>query len=113
MPQTVTLQPLQNQTLQCQLGNQACTINVYQLAFGLFMDVFVGGQLVCAGIICLNATLIVRYSYLNFSGDFAFYDTQNITNPSDPSYSQLGTRFQLLYFSAAEIQALNLPQGIS
>jgi len=111
MPQVVPLQAIPNQTVQCQLGNQACTINVYQLAFGLFCDVYVSGTLICAGVICLNATLIVRYAYLGFSGDFVFLDTS--LEGADPVYTALGDQFQMVYLSSAEIAALNLPAGIS
>lgn len=108
----VPVQSTPNQTLQCQVGGQACTLNVYQLAFGLFMDVYLGSALIIAGVICLNATLIVRSVYLGFSGDFEWLDTENLTNPTDPIYTGLGARYQLVYLSAAEIAALNLPTGI-
>lgn len=111
--QVISLQPIPNQTLQAQLGGQACTLNVYQQAYGLFMDVYVGATLIVAGVICLNATLIVRSEYLGFSGDFEFLDTENLTTPSDPVYTGLGSRFQLIYLTAAEIAALNLPVGVS
>ena len=111
MPQVVPLQAIPNQTVQCQLGNQACTLNVVQQAFGLFMDVYVGGTLICAGVICLNATLIVRYAYLGFIGDFIFLDTS--LDGADPNYVGLGQQFQLVYLNAAEISALNLPAGIT
>lgn len=111
--QVVALQPIPNQTLQAQLGGQACTINVQQMAYGLFMTLYVGSVLIVAGVICLNATLIVRSAYLGFSGDFEFLDTENLTDPSDPVYTGLGSRFQLCYLSAAEVAALNLPAGVS
>ena len=108
----VPVQAVPNQTLQVQVGGQACTLNVYQLAFGLFMDVYIGSTLIIAGVICLNATLIVRSAYLGFSGDFEWLDTENLTTPSDPVYTALGTRFQLVYLTADEIAALNLPTGV-
>ena len=70
-----------NQTLQVQLANQPCQLNVYQFAFGLFMDVYVAGTLVIAGVLCQNLNRIVRSAYLGFSGDFAFVDTQGTTDP--------------------------------
>ncbi len=110
--QIVPIQPIPNQTLQAQLGGQAVTLNVYQMAYGLFVDVYVGTTLIIAGVIALNATLIVRSAYLGFDGDLEFLDTQSLTNPSDPVYTGLGSRFQLAYLSAAEIAALNLPVGV-
>ena len=110
--QVIPVQAIPNQTLQAQVGGQAATLNLYQLSYGLFMDVYLGASLVIAGVICLNATLIVRSAYLGFSGDFEFLDTENLTNPADPVYTGLGTRFQLAYLSADEIAALNLPVGV-
>ncbi len=109
MPQVVPLRPLPSQTLQAQLGGQACTINVYQQAFGLYVDVLIGTQPIVQGIIGLNGTLIVRSAYFGFVGDLIFMDTQGIT---DPVYTGLGTRYQLLYLTAADIAALGLPVNI-
>jgi hypothetical protein len=114
MPVVVPTQPIANQTLQVQLGGQACTLNIYQQAYGLFMDVIVGATPIIQGVICMNAKLIVRSTYLGFSGDLEFVDTQPsaLNGPSDPVYTGLGSRYQLLYLSATEIAALNLPVGV-
>lgn len=111
MPLIIPLQPIPNQTLQVQLGTQACTLNVYQTAYGLFVDLYVGATLIVAGVIALNATLIVRSAYLGFAGDIEFLDT-NIASPTDPVYTGLGGRYQLIYLSAEEIATLNLPTGV-
>lgn len=97
----VPLQPVPNQTLQVQLGGQACTLNVYQFAYGLFMDVYVGTALIIGGVICENLNRIVRSLYLGFVGDFCFLDTGGT---SDPIYTGLGTRFQLLYLEETDLQ---------
>jgi hypothetical protein len=114
MPQVVPTQPIANQTLQVQLGGQACTINVYQQAFGLYVDLLFGTVPVVQGIIALNANLIVRSQYLGFIGDLEFLDTQPdpLAGPSDPVFTGLGSRFQLVYLTAADISALNLPAGV-
>jgi len=111
MPQVIPLQAEPSQTLQTQVGNQPVTLNVYQLSYGLFCDIYVGGTLLLAGIICYNASLIVRYAYLGFEGDFIFVDATG--GAADPIYTGLGGQFQLLYLSAAEVAALNLPTGIA
>lgn len=110
MPQIVPTRPIASQTLQCQLGGQACTLNIYQLAYGLFVDVYVGATLIIAGVIALNLNLIVRSEYLGFSGDFVFLDTTG--NGNDPVYTGLGTTYELIYLSADDIAALNLPVGV-
>lgn len=110
MSQIVPLQALANQTAQAQLGNQAVTLNVYQQALGLYMDVMIGTTPVVQGIICLNKTLIVRNSYFGFSGDLIFLD---ILGTSDPVYTGIGTRFFLVYLTPDDIAALGLPTGVS
>ncbi len=89
-----------NQTLQALLGNQSCTLNVYQFAYGLFMDVLVSNQLIIGGVICQNLNKIVRDFYLGFIGDFVWFDTQGT---SDPVYTGIGSRYQLIYLEAADI----------
>lgn len=96
----IPLQPIPNQTMQVQINNQPCTIDIYQLDYGLFVDLHVGATLIIGGVIALNRTLIVRSLYLGFDGDLVFDDTQG---NDDPVYTGLGDRFQLLYLDAAEV----------
>lgn len=99
MSQIVPIQALKSQQVQVQLGGQACTLNIYQQAFGLYIDVYVGGTLIIAGVICENLNRIVRSIYLGFSGDFTFWDTQGT---EDPVYTGLGARWQLVYMEPGE-----------
>ena len=110
MPLIVPLQPISNQTAQSQLGNQAVTLNVYQQAYGLYMDVILGSLPVVQGVICLNKTLIVRNSYFAFSGDFIFIDTQGANTPV---YTGIGSRFFLVFMSSDDVAAFNFPTGVS
>lgn len=98
--QEVPTQALPNQSLQVQLGSQACTLNVYQLAYGLFMDVYVNGVLIIGGVVCQDVNRIVRDLYLGFVGDFMWVDTQG---SDDPAYTGLGTRFRLMYLEVADL----------
>jgi hypothetical protein len=91
-----------NQQLQVQLGGQSCTLNIYQNAFGLFMDVLVGTEQIIAGVICQNWNRIVRSLYLGFTGDFAWLDLQG---DSDPIYTGIGTRYQLIYLEESDLPA--------
>lgn len=106
----VPLQALPNQTLYTSLGGQNCTINVFQYAYGLFLDLYVGSTLIVSCVICLNANLIVRSAYLGFDGDLAFVDTQG---DADPVYTGFGpgARYQLLYLTTSDVAAL-LPEGV-
>ena len=103
--QTIAVQAIPNQTMQAQLGTQAVTLNIYQQTFQLAMDVLVSGSEVANCIPCLNLNRIVRYSYLGFSGDFAWFDTQG---SDDPIYTGLGSRWLLLYLSPADLSAFGL-----
>jgi hypothetical protein len=97
---TIPVQPLPNQQLQVQLGTQACTIELVQGAYCLFMNLYVSGTLIIAGVFCQNLNRIVRDLYLGFSGDLAFFDTQG---SSDPVFTGLGSRFLLVYLAPSDL----------
>jgi hypothetical protein len=102
--QVVPVQPIANQTLQAQLGGQATTLHIYQLDFGLFIDVYIGTSLVVCGVICENLNRIIRSLYLGFSGDLIFVDTTvNNEDGADPVYTGLGTQFLLLYLAPEDL----------
>lgn len=98
--QIIPVQAVPNQTLQVQLGDQACTIDVFQNAYGLFVNLYVGDTLIIAGVIALNLNRIVRSAYLGFSGDICFGDTQGTT---DPIFTGLGTRYLLAYLAPSDL----------
>ena len=97
---TIPLQAVPSQAVTVQLGDQNCQINIYQRFYGLFVDLYVDNALVIAGVRALNLNRIVRSAYLGFSGDLAFVDTQG---SDDPSYSGIGSRFVLGYWTAGEL----------
>jgi len=96
----VPLNAVPSQTLHIVLSGQNCTLNIYQSFWGLFCDVFVNNSPIIQGVLCLNANYIVRSIYLGFTGDLAFYDTQGT---SDPTYTGLGSRFQLFHLVPADL----------
>lgn len=96
----IPLQAVPNQTVNIQLGGQYVVINVYQKFFGVFIDVYSNGANVVQGVICQNLNRIIRDIYFGFVGDFCFIDTQG---ESDPSYSGLGTRYNLAYLEASDL----------
>ena len=101
----VPLQTLTNQTLQVQLNGQACTLNIFQYAYGLFASIAVGATPIVNSVICENLVRLVRDTYLGFVGDFVFVDTQGSDNPN---YTELGTRWLLIYLDPADLAALNV-----
>ena len=107
--QIVPLNPVPSQSVNVTLAGQLCRINIYQKAFGIFLDLLVDGEMIVAGVLCLNLTLIVRSIYLGFIGDLCFLDGQG---SSDPDFTGLGARFSLAYLEAADIAAIpNLSAG--
>ncbi len=107
MAEIIPLQAVPNQSITVPLAGQSCDLNVYQLASGLYIDVFLNGQqVIVLSVICQHANRIVRDLYLGFAGDLAFFDTAG-SSPIDPDYTGLGSRFQLVYIEASE-----LPPGI-
>ena len=107
----IPLQPVPNQTVNTQLTGQNCNINAYQRFYGLFFDLYVNNTLIIGGVFCLNQVLLVRSTYLGFIGDFSFYDMTGKGN--NPTYTGLGSQFNLIYLTPADITNLNLPVGVS
>lgn len=104
----IPVQPVPNQTLNVQLSGQPTTLNIYDNGYGIFMDVLVNDALIIGGVICLNATRIVRTLYLGFIGDLVFFDNQpSATNgPANPQYTGLGTRWPLYYLTPTDLGGL-------
>lgn len=87
-----------SQTLNVQLGPQACRIDVRQRRTGLFVDLYVQDVAVFLGVKALNRNKLVRDEYLDFTGDLFFIDTQG---SDDPSYDGLADRFLFVWDDAA------------
>lgn len=103
--QVVPLQAVPSQTLSVTLGGQAVGLNVYQKGtadapVGVFVDIYVSGILILGGVLALNLIRLKRADYIAFVGNLAFFDTQG---DSDPYYTGLGTRYQLIYGSDADL----------
>jgi hypothetical protein len=103
--QVIPLQATPNQAVQVQLGAQAAELRVYQAAYGLFVDVLLNGTLLLAGVVAENLNRIIRSDYLGFDGDLVFADTQGA---DDPVYTGLGSRFVLVWVTAADLTALGV-----
>ncbi|GGN49316.1 hypothetical protein GCM10011349_19830 [Novosphingobium indicum] len=83
-----------SQMLSIRLGQKSCRLKVYQKRTGLYLDAWVNDALVLAGALCRDRVWIVRSKANGFPGDLAFIDTQG---RSDPEYTGLDARFQLLW----------------
>lgn len=94
MTSIVPLSPIASQSLSITLDSQRCAMVVRQLSTGMYFDLSVAGTPVVNGMICRDRVNLVREDYLPFRGRLAFIDTQGT---SDPEYTGLGTRYQLVY----------------
>jgi hypothetical protein len=105
----IPLQAVPSQSIKTTLDNQIVEIDIYQLRYGMFMNVTVNSVLEIGAVVCQNLNRIIRSAYLNmdagFAGDFVFNDTQGTT---DPVFSGLGSRYQLIYLSQDDLSALGL-----
>jgi hypothetical protein len=103
--QLINLQPVPAQTLQTVLNGQNVAISVYQRTTGLYVDTSVNGVPTSAGVIAQNQNPLVPTSYLGFAGNLLFNDT---LGTEDPTYTGLGSRFVLLFLTAAEYSTLGV-----
>jgi hypothetical protein len=99
---TIPIKATPNQRLKCVLGGQYCTIRLYTLSTGLYLDLLVNNAPIIQGQLCINDVILIREEYLGFIGDLIFNDTQGA---SDPDYTGLGSRYRLLYLTPAEVAA--------
>jgi hypothetical protein len=121
--QTVPLAAVPSQNLSVQLGGQNVVINLYLLgameAAALYMDleangtpIFSARQVRAYGAQPNTAPrwMLAGRHYEGFEGDFLFIDTQasNIVPTLDPLPAGLGARWQLMYFSVADLEAAGL-----
>lgn len=94
--QIIPISAVPVQTFTVTLGSQQCTITITSRTTGLYFDLLVAGVQVVASVLCLDRMSLVRWSYLGFLGTLAFVDTQGFT---DPVYTGLGARYQLVYLT--------------
>ena len=98
----VPLQAVPSQIVTAALNNQTCQIEVVQLTTGLFLTLSVSNEVIISDVLCENLNRIVRDTYLGFSGDLFFVDTQG---QDDPDFTGLADRYALMYIDPAEIAA--------
>lgn len=101
--QQIALQPVPSQQLQIVLAGQNCQIAVYQKTTGIYVDLNSNGADISIGVIAHDVVPLVPTTYLGFSGNLIFTDTQGT---SDPTYTGLGSRYQLVYLTAEEYAQL-------
>ena len=106
--QIVPIQPVPSQQLQIVLAGQSVQIAIYLLGKCIYVDCNVNGNDISTTVLAHDVTPLVPTSYLGFVGNLLFTDTQGT---SDPQYTGLGSRWVLLYLTAAEYAAMVAANG--
>lgn len=101
--QLIPIRPVPSQQLQVVLGGQNCQIALYQKPTGLFFDLQSNGDNICVAVIAQDSNPLNPITYSNFQGNLYLVDTQGNTAPV---YTGLGSRYQLIYVTAAEYASL-------
>lgn len=101
--QVIPLQAVPSQLLQVVLGGQNCQLSIYQKPQGLFVDLSSNGVTISLAVIAQDVNPLNPIAYTGFIGNLIFTDTQG---NSDPVYTGLGARFQLVYLTADEYAQL-------
>lgn len=97
--QTIPLRAIPNQTVSVILGAQNVQIDVYQKRVGLFVNVYIDGAIIVAGVLAQNLRRLVRDAYHGLKGDLTFVDMQGADSPH---YTGIGTRYSLVYLEDGE-----------
>jgi len=96
----IPLQAVPNQTLAVTLARQSAQLALRQNGRNIYFDLLLAGSYVVRSRICRDRQrLLLDSKYRGFVGDFLFVDTQG---GNDPTYTGLGSRYQLVYLAAGE-----------
>lgn len=95
----IPIEAVPSQNLNVVLGQQNCSIAIYQKSGLIYVDVKVSRQPLIYAALARNRVPIFRSAYLGFIGNLMFVDTQG---SSDPEYSGLNSRWLLVYSEEGE-----------
>jgi hypothetical protein len=95
----IPLQQIPSQITKVVLGNQNCQIFIYAKSQGVFVDISVDDTDIVNCVIARNMVPIVCREYVGFDGNLMFVDNQG---NDDPLYTGIGSRWSLVYLTAAE-----------
>lgn len=104
--QLVPLSAVPSQQLQISLAGQSVGIRVYSLGSEglIYVDTHLNGQAISYAVLAQDVTVLVpTASYRGFLGNLLFTDTMGT---SSPQYTGLGSRWVLIYLTAAEYAAM-------
>ncbi|GAA3686748.1 MULTISPECIES: phage baseplate plug family protein [Acetobacter] len=93
-PVVIPLNAVAQQSVQVTLSSQSVQLDIQQRTTGLYMNIWLNGTMIIAGLLCQDRTWIVQKSYFGMPGDMMFADQEG---KSDPDYSGLSGRYVLMY----------------
>jgi hypothetical protein len=92
-----------NQELAIELEEQDCTIQVRQLGNYTYLTLWVDSTLIVENAICMPGVAILQGYVHGFRGNFVLVDSSDPNNQQLSNYTELGSRFLLLYLTDEEI----------
>lgn len=92
-----------NQELAIELEEQDCTIQVSQLGNYTYLTLWVDSTLIVENAICMPGVAILQGYVHGFRGNFVLVDSSDPNNQQLSNYTELGSRFILLYLTDEEI----------
>lgn len=94
-----------NQSFTVQLNNQNVTIDLLSRSNRLYMNVYLGSDLIISGMACVHAAYINQYATLpHFVGKLFWLDD----NAEDPTYTTLETTSKLYYADYNYLSSINV-----
>ena len=92
-----------NQELAIELEEQDCTIQVRQLGNYTYLTLWVDSTLIVENAICMPGVAILQGYIQGFKGNLVLVDSSDSNNQQLSDYTELGSRFLLLYLTEAEV----------
>lgn len=92
-----------NQELAIELEEQDCTIQVRQLGNYTYLTLWADSTLIVENAICMPGVAILQGYVHGFRGNFVLVDSSDPNNQQLSNYTELGSRFILLYLTDEEI----------
>lgn len=92
-----------NQELAIELEEQDCTIQVRQLCNYTYLTLWGDSTLIVENAICMPGVAILQGYVHGFRGNFVLVDSSDPNNQQLSNYTELGSRFILLYLTDDEI----------
>lgn len=94
-----------NQEFLVTLGEQDCTIALYQRGAGMYLDLRAGGVTICQGAICQPGMGIVQRATDAFAGQLYLLDERSRPTEQQPAQWQgLGSRWKLYWLTPGEVE---------